>query len=308
MSMDTTTKVVIGLAALGTATAAYVYWPKKVSAAQPPGSGGGSSTDKALPSTWPSWISTPPTWWTTPPALSVPKDAPKSWTPTSDWIPPWVKAETASKAPGVIGDEYKAGYNDGFTDGAYSSSWGTRQDKTKYAGSPSYKSGYDAGWAEYTGKVSSAGAYVGGHAYVRVSGRMVPVDRIVRRPGSWSNPWREQVVQKTEPVRVGAPRPQPTGPRGPRTSPPSPQSQAGPTNYFRQTPSRQARPAGLSPMPQARPVFAEARGPTAQQPREWPIFLRVTGTVGAVAGGFAQGAWDLARDISRVPQRVLFGR
>lgn len=111
----------------------------------------GSVTPPAIPpvpSSLPGWM-TPPPGWTAPPP---------GWTPpASGWIPPWVAAEAKSKEPGVVADDMKAGYNDGFTDAAYSSDWGTRQDKAKYASSPSYKAGYDSGWKEYSKTVSTGG-------------------------------------------------------------------------------------------------------------------------------------------------------
>jgi hypothetical protein len=98
------------------------------------------------PITWP----TPPTSWTAPPP-------PTGWVPPPGWIPPWVSAEAKSKEPGVVADDFKLGFNHGFSDAAYSSDFGTSADKAKYASSLSYKNGYDAGYKEYGKSVTSAG-------------------------------------------------------------------------------------------------------------------------------------------------------
>lgn len=170
--MQTSTKVMLGIAGIAALGTGIVLWPKKASASEMPGGGGGKTPPKEEPKKEeklpdvkvPSWWSAAPSWWTAP-APKMPTD----YKPPVDWIPPWLTAETKSKEPGTISDEYKAGFNDGFTDAAYGSDFGTRQNKVKYASSPSYKNGYDQGWKEYTSKVETAGVTGVGQAYMHKS-------------------------------------------------------------------------------------------------------------------------------------------
>jgi len=170
--METNTKILLAVLGVGVVGGTIMLWPKKAGAAEMPGKQETPPKEEKLPksdkTTWPSWWSVAPNWWTAPPP-----SVPTSYTPPVGWIPPWLTAETKSKEPGMISEEYKAGFNDGFTDAAYSAPFGTRQNKAKYASSSSYKNGYDQGWNEYTTSVKTGMESVE-RPYVRRGARVVP--------------------------------------------------------------------------------------------------------------------------------------